>query len=122
MGKPHIIERLRKRLKTGKYPKACRQAIRLYERERDEAADEIDRLLDQLSVVHACAADNEYFQWEKIEQLETALGEMLRVFGGPIPNGSVDAGTFKGARQAVRRARAALARRSERLAKIFTFH
>jgi hypothetical protein len=123
MRKQYIVERLLKRHETGKDPLARQRTIRAYEKEREEAAIEIQRLEGQLGAIHACAADNEYFQWERIRELEEALSDMLRVFGRLRHDGSVDGGaTYKGACEAVNRARLALVPPIKPLAKIFCFH
>src|SRR6476659_6185499 len=77
----NIIERLRERHENRDNPSAWQQAICTYEEERDEAADEIQRLYDQLSVVHASASDIEYSQWERIRELEEAVEGVMREFG-----------------------------------------
>jgi hypothetical protein len=123
MRKRYIGERLLKRHETRRDPIARQRLIRIYESEREEAAHEIQRLEEQLCVVHAASADNEYVQWERIRELEEAIGDMLRVFGKPIHNESVDGGaTYKGACKAVNRAQSALASSTEPIAKIFCFH
>jgi hypothetical protein len=123
MAKRYIVERLLKRHEIRDDPHRRRRAFRIYENEREEAANEILRLESQLGAVHACAADNEYSQWERITELEEALSDMLRVFGKPIHDGSIDGGaSYKGACDAVNRARAALVPPSEPLAKIFCYH
>jgi hypothetical protein len=123
MHKRNIIERLLERHEKRKEPIARQRLIRIYEKERREAADEIQRLQDQLSAVHATAADNEYAQWERITELETVLREMLQVFGKPIHDGSVDGEvSYKGARAAVNRARAALVPPTKSPMRIFSVH
>lgn len=123
MRKRYIVERLLKRHKTRKDAIARQKAIRIYEKEREEAASEIQRLEDQLCAVFATAADNEYSQWERIRELEEALSEMLRVFGKPIHDGPVDgSASYEGACAAVIRARAALVPPSNPPVKIFCVH
>ena len=111
MGKRDIVERLRKRFEIHQNRRVWREGIRTYERERDEAADKIKRLEDQLSTVHASAADNEYSHWQRIEELEAALGD------GSI-NGDA---SYKGSCKAVNRAREVLVPRKPPV-KIFCLH
>lgn len=121
--KRYIAERLRRRHADRKDPSAWQKVIRAYERERSEAADEIARLDRELSTVHACAADNEYDQWERIRELEKALTEILRVFDKPTHDGAVTGGVpHKATRDVLNRARSALALGSNRIATIFCFH
>jgi hypothetical protein len=119
----YITERLRTRHANREDPNAWQKVLRAYERQRSEAADEIDRLDRELSTVHACAADNEYDQWERIRELEEALAQMLRVSDKPTHDGAVTGGIpYKATREVLNRARSALALASNRVATIFCFH
>lgn len=123
MAKRYIVERLLKRHEIPDDPHRRPRAFRIYENEREEAANEILRLESRLCAIHACAADNECSQWERITELAEALSDMLRVFGKPIHDGSLNGGApYKGACAAVNRARAALVPPSAPLAKIFCHH
>ena len=110
MSERNIVERLRTLHEKRENQFAWREVIRTYEQERKEAADEIERLGNQLSVAHASASDTEYHQWERIRAMEAALGEMLQVLGKPpILDGSVNSGACDQlTREVINRARAAL--------------
>ena len=73
MSQRYIAERLREHHENRDTPHACQKAILAYEEERHEAADEIQRLIDELSAVHGSASENDYSQWERITELEKRL-------------------------------------------------
>ena len=99
LGELDIVERLRERHEKRESSSAWREVICAYEEERDDAADEIQRLrhandslCDQICALHATGEENDYSQFERIRELEEVLQDMLRAVSQPIQGESVYGG------------------------------
>jgi hypothetical protein len=100
---------------AGSAASVWKEVIRVYEEERDQAADEIQRLrdanenlCDQISVLHATGEENYYSQFERIRELEEVLEDMLRAFSRPIRDQSGEGALHTKVCEVLNRARALL--------------